>query len=72
MKRNHRTKAALLILGLSVVLLCLLAWLTWREVRQSRLNHALILALQQPVQVPILVDARLLEGAGDVPPPGPG
>ena len=41
-----------------------------RSVHSCRPTDALILALHQPVQVPILVDARLLEGPGDVPPPG--
>jgi hypothetical protein len=43
-----------------------------RSVHSCRPTDALILALHQPVQVPILVDARLLEGTGDVPPPGAG
>jgi len=41
-----------------------------RSVHSCRPTDALILALHQPVQVPILIDARLLEGTGDVPPPG--
>ena len=41
-----------------------------RSVHSCRPTDALILALHQPVQVPILIDARLLEGNGDVPPPG--
>lgn len=41
-----------------------------RSVHSCRPTDALILALHQPVQVPILIDARLLESAGDVPPPG--
>ena len=41
-----------------------------RSVHSCRPTDALILALHQPVQVPILIDARLLEGSGDVPPPG--
>jgi len=40
-----------------------------RSVHSCRPTDALILALHQPVQVPILIDARLLESAGDVPPP---
>jgi ankyrin repeat protein len=40
-------KAKLLILVLPLVLVLLFAFLTWREVRQSRLNHALIVALQR-------------------------
>jgi len=43
-----------------------------RSVLSCRPSDALTVALHQPVQVPILVDARLLEGDGDVPPPGPG
>jgi bifunctional DNase/RNase len=43
-----------------------------RSVHSCRPTDALILALHQPVQVPVLVDARLLEGDGDVPPPGSG
>ena len=41
-----------------------------RSVHSCRPTDALILALHQPVQVPILIDARLLEGGGDVPPHG--
>jgi len=41
-----------------------------RSVHSCRPTDALILALHQPVQVPILIDARLLEGSGDVAPPG--
>jgi uncharacterized protein len=41
-----------------------------RSVHSCRPTDALILALHQPVQVPILIDVRLLEGAGDIPPPG--
>ncbi len=43
-----------------------------RSVHSCRPTDALILALHQPVQVPVLVDARLLEGDGDVHPPGSG
>ncbi len=42
-----------------------------RSVLSCRPSDALTVALHQPVQVPILVDARLLAGDGDVPPPGP-
>ena len=41
-----------------------------RSVHSCRPTDALILALHQPVPVPILIDARLLEGGDDVPPPG--
>ncbi|MGA2836736.1 MAG: bifunctional nuclease domain-containing protein [Acidimicrobiales bacterium] len=41
-----------------------------RSVHSCRPSDALTLALHQPVPVPILVDARLLEGPGDVAPPG--
>jgi bifunctional DNase/RNase len=41
-----------------------------RSVHSCRPTDALILALHQPVQVPVLVDARLFEGEGDVAPPG--
>lgn len=41
-----------------------------RSVHACRPTDALILALHQPVQVPILIDARLLETGDDVPPPG--
>ena len=41
-----------------------------RSVHSCRPSDALTLALHQPVQVPILIDARLLEGDGDVDPPG--
>ena len=40
-----------------------------RSVLSCRPTDALILALQQPVQVPILVDARLLASGDDVAPP---
>ena len=40
-----------------------------RSVHSCRPTDALILALHQPVQVPILIDARLLASGGDVPPP---
>ena len=43
---------------------------TGRSVHSCRPTDALTLALHQPVQVPILIDARLFEGAGDVAPPG--
>ena len=43
---------------------------TGRSVHSCRPSDALTLALHQPVPVPILVDARLLEGPGDVDPPG--
>ena len=39
-----------------------------RSVHSCRPTDALTLALHQPVQVPILIDARLLEGQGDVTP----
>jgi len=42
-----------------------------RSVHSCRPSDALTLALHQPVQVPILIDVRLLEGDGDVAPPGP-
>jgi hypothetical protein len=41
-----------------------------RSVHACRPTDGLILALQQPVQVPILIDARLLESGDDVTPPG--
>jgi bifunctional DNase/RNase len=41
-----------------------------RSVHACRPTDGLILALQQPVQVPILIDARLLESGADVTPPG--
>jgi uncharacterized protein len=43
-----------------------------RSVLSCRPSDALTVALHQPVQVPILVDARLLAGDGDVAPPGRG
>ena len=42
-----------------------------RSVHSCRPSDALTLALHQPVPVPILIDARLLEGDGDVAPPSP-
>lgn len=41
-----------------------------RSVLSCRPSDALALALRQSVTVPLLVDARLLEVATDVPPPG--
>jgi hypothetical protein len=41
-----------------------------RSVLSCRPSDALTVALQQPVGVPILIDARLLETEGDVAPPG--
>ena len=41
-----------------------------RSVLSCRPSDALTVALQHPVQVPILIDARLLESTGDVTPPG--
>ncbi len=41
-----------------------------RSVHSCRPSDALTLALHQPVQVPVLVDVRLLEGSQDVAPPG--
>lgn len=43
-----------------------------RSVHACRPTDGLILALQQSVQVPILIDVRLLESGEDVPPPGTG
>ena len=43
---------------------------TGRSVLSCRPSDALTVALHQPVQVPILIDARLLESDGDVAPPG--
>jgi uncharacterized protein len=43
---------------------------TARSVLSARPSDALTLALLQPVPAPILIDVRLLEDAGDVPPPG--
>jgi len=43
---------------------------TGRAVLSCRPSDALTVALHQPVQVPILIDARLLEPEGDVAPPG--
>jgi bifunctional DNase/RNase len=43
---------------------------TGRSVLSCRPSDALTLALHQPVQAPILIDARLLEDDGDVSPPG--
>jgi bifunctional DNase/RNase len=43
---------------------------TGRSVLSARPSDALTLALLQPVPAPILIDVRLLEDAGDVPPPG--
>ena len=43
-----------------------------RSVHSCRPTDALTLALQQPVQVPILIDVRLLESGDDVPPVGGG
>ena len=43
---------------------------TGRSVLSCRPSDALTVALHQPIQVPILIDARLLESAGDVAPPG--
>ncbi len=43
-----------------------------RSVLSCRPSDALTLALLQPVQVPILVDGRLLADNGDVVPPGAG
>jgi len=42
-----------------------------RSVHSSRPSDALTIALLQPVPVPILIDRRLFEQAGDVAPPGP-
>jgi bifunctional DNase/RNase len=42
-----------------------------RSVHSCRPSDALTVALLQPVPVPILIDRRLLELDGDVPPPGP-
>jgi bifunctional DNase/RNase len=41
-----------------------------RSVLSSRPSDALCVALLQPVPVPILIDRRLLEQAGDVQPAG--
>jgi len=41
-----------------------------RSVLSCRPSDALTVALQQPVSVPVLIDARLLEDDGDVAPPG--
>lgn len=41
-----------------------------RSVHSCRPSDALAVALFQPVPVPILIDRRLLEMDGDVPPPG--
>jgi uncharacterized protein len=41
-----------------------------RSVLSCRPSDALTVALHQPVQVPILIDSRLLESEGDVAPPG--
>jgi len=41
-----------------------------RSVHSCRPSDALTVALHQPVQVPILIDVRLLEGSGDVEPAG--
>lgn len=41
-----------------------------RSVLSCRPSDALTVALHQPIQVPILIDARLLESEGDVVPPG--
>jgi bifunctional DNase/RNase len=41
-----------------------------RSVHSCRPTDGLILALHQPVQVPILIDARLFQSGDDVPPPG--
>jgi uncharacterized protein len=41
-----------------------------RSVHSSRPSDALTVALLQPVPVPILIDRRLFEQAGDVAPPG--
>ena len=42
-----------------------------RRVLSCRPSDGLTVALLQPVSVPILIDRRLLEVAGDVAPPGP-
>jgi uncharacterized protein len=42
-----------------------------RSVHSCRPTDALTIALRQPVPVPILIDARLLESSGDVEPPSP-
>jgi uncharacterized protein len=41
-----------------------------RSVHSCRPSDALIIALRQPVQVPILIDARLLDSTDDVTPAG--
>ena len=41
-----------------------------RSVLSCRPSDALTVALHQPIQVPILIDARLLESEGDVTPAG--
>jgi bifunctional DNase/RNase len=43
-----------------------------RSVQACRPSDALIVALLQPVPVPILIDRRLLEERGDVTPAGGG
>jgi bifunctional DNase/RNase len=43
---------------------------TGRSVYSCRPSDGLTVALLQPVSVPILIDRRLLEEDGDVPPPG--
>jgi len=45
---------------------------TGRSVYSCRPSDGLTVALLQPVSVPILIDRRLFEVAGDVAPPGPG
>ena len=41
-----------------------------RSVHSCRPTDGIILALHQPVPVPILIDARLFQSADDLPPPG--
>lgn len=45
---------------------------TARSIHSCRPSDGLTVALLQPVSVPILIDRRLLEEAGDVIPPGAG
>jgi len=45
---------------------------TGRSIHSCRPSDGLTVALFQPVEVPILIDRRLLEEDGDVRPPGPG
>src|SRR5579862_7906409 len=62
MRRHRPKKIALLFAGLFLTIAAVPVWLTWRQIRQDRLNQALIAAVKRSDASVVI---RLLQQGAD-------